>query len=198
MKRLVLLVIMAALAVLAQGCAGRYGNQALPDRQTATVVFRPADAEAVLSCLGAQRKMTRKEFKAAYAEAAERFAQSKEDAAARDLICLGLHAHAGYKQFKAGMEHLALYIRNHPDSAPGLQGLSVLMQRIDREKNIRWAQSNKTTDEKEGLESENKDLAERNEQLEQAAAQDRHRANELQNQIEQLKNIENIIKNRER
>jgi aspartyl-tRNA synthetase len=52
--------------------------------------------------------------------------------------------------------------------------------------------------EKEGLESENKDLTERNELLEQAAVQDRNRVNELQNQIEQLKNIENIIKNRER
>ena len=198
MKRFVLLVMMTVSVVLAQGWAGRYGKQPLPDQQTATVVFRPTDAEAVLSCVGAQRKMTRKEFKAAYAEAAERYVKSKGDADARNQICLSLHPYAGYKQFKEGMDQLSRYIQNHPDAAPGLQGIYLLMQRIDREKTIRWTQNNKTSDEKEGLESENKDLAERNELLEQAAAQDRNRVNELQNQIEQLKNIENIIKNRER
>ena len=198
MKRFVLLVMMTVSVVLAQGCAGRYGKQPLPDQQTATVVFRPTDAEAVLSCVGAQRKMSRKEFKAASAEAVGRLAKSKGGAGARNQICLSLHPYAGYKQFKEGMDQLSFYIQNHPDAAPGLQGIYLLMQRIDREKTIRWTQNNKTSDEKEGLESENKDLAERNELLEQAAAQDRNRVNELQNQIEQLKNIENIIKNRER
>jgi len=198
MKRFVLLVMMTVSVVLAQGCAGRYGKQPLPDQQTATVVFRPTDAEAVLSCVGAQRKMTRKEFKAAYAEAAERFAKSKGDADARNQICLSLHPYAGYKQFKEGMDQLSRYIQNHPDAAPGLQGIYLLIQRIDREKTIRWTQNNKTSDEKEGLESENKELVERNEQLEHAAEQEKGRINELQNQIEQLKNIENIIKNRER
>ena len=198
MKRFVLLVMMTVSVVLAQGCAGRYGKQPLPDQQTATVVFRPRTGEAGLSCVGAQGKMTRKESKAAYADAAERFAKSKGDADARNQICLSLHPYAGYKQFKEGMDQLSRYIQNHPDAAPGLQGIYLLMQRIDREKTIRWTQNNKTSDEKEGLESENKELAERNELLEQAAAQDRNRVNELQNQIEQLKNIENIIKNRER
>jgi uncharacterized protein HemX len=198
MKRFALLVMMVVWVVFAQGCAGRYGKAAQPDRQTATVVFRPTDAEAVLSCLSDQRKMTRKEFKAAYAAAHERYAKNKADADARQLICLSLHPYAGNRQFKDGLDQLALYIQNHPDAAPGLQGIQLLMQRIDREKAIRWAQSNKTSDEKEGLESENKELVERNEQLEHAAEQEKNRIGELQKQIEQLKNIENIIKNRER
>ena len=37
------------------------------------------------------------------------------------------------------------------------------MQRIDREKIVKWAQSNKNLDAKEGLEAENKELLERNE-----------------------------------
>jgi len=32
------------------------------------------------------------------------------------------------------------------------------MQRIDKEKMVKWAQSNKNLDEKEGLEAENKEL----------------------------------------
>jgi hypothetical protein len=198
MNRFVLLVMMAVSALWAQGCAGRYGKAALPDRQTATVVFRPTDAEAVLSCLSAQRKMSRKEFKAAYDEAQNLYAKNKADADARQLICLSLHPYAGNRQLKDGLDLLALYIQNHPDAAPGLQGIQLLMQRIDREKAIRWAQSTKTSDEKEGLESDNKELAERNEQLEHAAEQEKNRISELQKQIEQLKNIENIIKNRER
>jgi hypothetical protein len=198
MKRFVLLVMMVVVVVMAQGCAGRYGKAGMPDRQTATVVFRPTDAEAVLSCLSEQRKMTRKEFKSAYDEAQNRYAKNKGDADARQLICLSLHPYAGNRQFKDGLDLLALYIQNHPDSAPGLQGIQLLMQRIDKEKAIRWAQNNKTSDEKEGLESENRELVERNEQLEHAAEQEKNRIGELQKQIEQLKNIENIIKNRER
>ena len=39
------------------------------------------------------------------------------------------------------------------------------MQRIDREKIVKWAQSNKNLDAKEGLEAENKELLERKEML---------------------------------
>ena len=73
-----------------------------------------------------------------------------------------------------------------------------LLQRIDQEKIGKRAQSNKHTDEREELESENKELLERIETLEKNAVQDQDRIKGLQQQIEQLKNIENIIKNRER
>jgi hypothetical protein len=120
------------------------------------------------------------------------------DADTLHLICLSLHGSATYKQFKAGTETLAKYIKEHPDAAATLQGIHLLMQRIDKEKIGKWAQSNKNLDEKEGLEVENKELLERNEILEKAAEQNQVRIRELQQQIEQLKNIENIIKNRER
>lgn len=62
----------------------------------------------------------------------------------------------------------------------------------------KWSKSNKILDEKEGLEAGKQGAFERNEVLEKAAADDQVRIKELQKQIEQLKNIESIIKNRER
>ena len=95
------------------------------------------------------------------------------------------------------MDTLADYIKNHPDDA-NLQGIQVLMQRIEKEVTSKWAQSNKKSEEKEGMEAGNKELLERNEALEKGAVQDQERIRELQGQIEQLKNIENIIRKRER
>lgn len=190
----ILLVIVVCL--LLGGCAGRGGKKA-PDQPKETVVVQTTDADTILSCVAGNRKMTRKEFNGAYKAAFADTARAQNNDNLR-LICLSLHRHASYKQFKDGMESLSRYIKGHPESGPGLQGLYLLMQRIDREKIVKWAQSNKVLDEKEGLEAENKELLERNEMLEKNVANDQARIKELQQQIEQLKNIESIIKNRER
>lgn len=197
MNSLVLLAFVASLLVL-NGCGGGLGQRSHTDRQTPTVVFRPADSDTILSCLAESQKMSRKEFKTAYTRAQSQQGVSREDADTLRWICLNLHPLAGNRQFKEGMATLSRYIENHPEAASGLQGLYQVLQRAEREKTARWAQSSKISDEKESLVSENRDLAERNAQLEQAAEQDRGRIDELQQQIEQLKNIENIIKNRER
>ena len=192
MKGFCLFFVMLSCLLLG-GCA----RDPMPDQSEKTVVSPPTDAHLILSCLAEHQKMSHKEFKAAY-KAASAQASGGEDADILRLICLNLHEYASYKQFRSGAEILANYIKDHPDDAASLQGIHVLLQRIDKEKITKWAQSNKSLDEKEGLEAENKELLERNEMLEKGAAQDLVRIRELQKQIEQLKNIENIIKNRER
>lgn len=188
-------VLLASL--LLSGCAGNFWKDSSADQAKEAVVSCPTDANTTLACLTANQKLSRKEFKSEYKMVSAK-AVGGVDADILHLICLSLHEYATYKQFKAGMETLAKYIKEHPDAAATLQGIHVLMQRIDKEKIVKWAQSNKNLDEKEGLESENKELLDRNEILEKAAEQDQVRIRELQQQIEQLKNIENIIKNRER
>jgi hypothetical protein len=150
-----------------------------------------------MTCLTERQKMSRKEFKEAYKLASAR-AVGGEAAATLQLICLSLHDHASYRQFKSGMEILAKYLKSQPEDRASLQGIHTLMERIDREKMIKKIQGSKILDEKEELGAENKELLERNEALEKGALLDQGKIQELQKQIEELKNIETIIKNRER
>jgi len=184
-------------AFLLGGCADGYRKKGVSDQPTERIVMQASETETILACLAGNQKMSRQAFAGAYKTAFSNAAREENDDVLR-LICLSLHQHASYKQFKEGMEALAGYVKTHPESAAGLQGLQVLMQRIDQEKIAKWAKSSKILDEKEGLEAENRELLERNEVLEKAAANDQVRIKELQKQIEQLKNIESIIKNRER
>jgi hypothetical protein len=187
--------IVVLVGLLMNGCAGGFANS--PDQPKEAIVDQAGEADAILSCLAGNRKMSRKDFNIAYKKNSANASGAEKGEILR-LICLSLGRHASYKQFKAGMELLSRYIKEHPESGPELQGIHVLMQRIDREKINKWVQNNKIMDEKEGLEAENKELQERNEVLEKSLANDRERIKELHQQIEQLKNIESIIKNRER
>lgn len=191
MKRFAWMSITLCMLLL-YGCANKDGEEPLQEK----IVYRPSDADAVLTCLSTNEKMTRKEFKKVFADANAQ-AAGGQDMAVQRQICLSLHPYASYRQFKGGMELLIKYLKDHPDHAGSLKGLMQLMQRIDREKASRWVQSSKNMDEKEELEEENRDLAARNERLEKSLAQEQARNRELQKQIEQLKNIENIIKARE-
>lgn len=184
-------------AFLMSGCAEGYRKKGVSDQPKERIVMQASETETILACLAGNQKMSRQAYAAAYKAAFSSATREENDDVLR-LICLSLHQHASYKQFKDGMEALAGYAKTHPESAAGLQGLQLLMQRIDQEKIAKWSKSNKILDEKEGLEAENKELLERNEVLEKAAADDQVRIKELQKQIEQLKNIESIIKNRER
>jgi hypothetical protein len=196
MKGLFLFLLVLSISLLS-GCAEGFWRHNASDQSRATVVFYPTDANTILSCMTERRKMTHKEFGRAF-RAASKQAAKGERAASLRLICLSLHDYASYKQFKSGMKALAAYIKDYPDDAASLQGIYQLLQRVDKEKINKWNQGSKSSDEKEELESENTELQERNEILEQNADQDQVRIQELQKQIEQLKNIENIIKNRER
>ncbi len=191
------LVAVFLSTILLGGCAEGYRKKGVAEQPKERIVMQDSETETILACLGGNQKMSRQAFNSAYKTAFSSASREENEDVLR-LICLSLHQHASYKQFKEGMEALASYIKTHPESAAGLQGVQVLMQRIDQEKIAKWAKSNKILDEKEGLEAENKELLERNEVLEKAAVNDQVRIKELQKQIEQLKNIESIIKNRER
>jgi hypothetical protein len=191
------IVIVLLCGLLMSGCAEGYGKKSAPDQPKEKIVVQATDTETILSCLAGNQRLSHREFNNAYKTAFANAARDENDEILH-LICLSLHQHASYKQFKEGMDALAVYIKGHPESVSGLQGILMLMQQIDREKIAKWAQSNKILDEREGLEAENKELLERNEVLEKNVANDQTRIKELQKQIEQLKNIESIIKNRER
>ena len=173
--------------LLLSSCAGGIWSRPSSDPSQGSVISAPTDASTILTCLADHQKLTHGEFKAAY-KAASVQATDGTDAATLHLICLALHDYASFKQLKSGEASLANYIKEHPNAdGDGLLGIQVLMQRLEKELTARWTQSNKNLDEKERLEA-----------LEKGAVQDQKRIRELLNQIEQLKNIENIIKDRER
>jgi len=161
-----------------------------------TVVFRDSAAGAVLSCHQELSGVRSRDFNAYFDAARKRVAQGGEEDQLR-LICLSLNVKANYRQFRKGVEVLKAYIRTHPDSRPEMQGLLSLVERLDQAKIARWSVRKKLLDEKEELEAELAELRRRAEILEQDHRQDQVRIEELRKQIDQLKNIENIIKNRE-
>jgi hypothetical protein len=190
-------VAIVLVGCLFSGCAVL--EPSLPDQLETEVIVQPSDADMILSCLAEREDLTRNEMRAKYDVIEGQISgKDNEDDKILDLICLSLHRQASYQQFKDGMEYLAARIDIYPNQAPALQGIFILAQRIDREKISRWTLANRHLDEKEGLEAENKELLEHNQLLQANALQDQARITELQKQIEQLKDIENILKSRER
>lgn len=173
--------------LLLSSCAGGFWTRPSSYQSEGPVLSSPTGASAILYCLAEQQKLTHGEFKTAYKTASAQ-AVDGTDAAILRLICLSLNDYASFKQLKTGTATLATYIKEHRDvDRAGLLGIQVLMQRLEKELTVKWTQSNKNLDEKERIEA-----------LEKGAVQDQKRIKELQKQIEQLKNIENIIKDRER
>jgi len=188
--------IILVAGLLLGGCATFLGNKEA-DQAKEKIVVRTTETDAILTCLAESKKISPKAFNGAYKTALADVPRPESTELA-PLICLSLRQQATYKQFRTGIEVLARYVKAHPERAPSLQGLLLLLQRFDQEKVGKWAQHSKNRDEKEDLEAENRELLERIETLEKNSTQDQVRIKELQQQIEQLKNIENIIKNRER
>lgn len=186
--RSICLFIAMLSGLLLSSCAGGIWTRPSSDQSEGLVISSPTDANMILSCHAEQQKLTHGEFKAVYKNA---FAQAADgtDAAVLRLICLSLHDSASFKQLKSGTATLVNYIKEHQDAdSAGLVGIQLLMQRLEKELTVKWTQGNKKQlDEKERVEA-----------LEKGAVQDQKRIKELQNQIEQLKNIEHIIKDRER
>ena len=185
------------LCLLLVGCTGlSLDSSKSKGQQSPTVIFSPTDCDSLLACLEESRGLSRNDFKAYYKRVSQEVDKDASDSTLQ-LICLSLHHYASYKQFKRGMEILGDYIELHPEERQSLLGLSLLVERINQEKINRWSQRNRLMDEKEALEEENRELFDAAATLQKQVEQDDKRINELQKQIEQLKNIENIIKNRE-
>lgn len=190
--------IIAAMAVLVLAGCSLSGSQPSRDTLKQQTVAQVSGAEKVLACMEETRSLSGKSFREAFEAGTKQAAESRADEALLRLVCLSLHENARHSQFRVGIETAKGYVSAHPEESGGTRGLLLLMQRLDKERVARWTQRNRWLEEKEGLEEENKRLMEKNSQLEQAAEQHRGRVQDLQKQIEQLKNIENIIKERDR
>jgi len=161
-----------------------------------TVVFRASDSGYILSCLQELDSLHSREFNAYFIATEARVEHGNDEDKLR-FICLSLNTKANYKQFKQGETILKQYIKEHPDSREDMTGLLELVGRLDQAKVTRWSSRKKMLDEKDELETDVAALQSRIETLEREHEQDTVKVQELLNQIEQLKNIENIIKNRE-
>jgi len=194
MKKICCLV---TLVLMLSGCVAIHRqNRDQGQNMLPTVVFHSTPGASILACLEETAAMRSREFNDYFQQAEERLDSGRDEDALR-LICLSLHSKASYRQFKQGEELLHTYIKRHPDNSKELQGLSGLVGRLDQAKVARWSNRKKLLDEKEELEAEVASLQERVDTLLREHEQDMVKIQELRNQIEQLKNIENIIKNRE-
>lgn len=195
MHRFILFILLLGLS---SGCVRGKGNQSTASvLSLPQIVLQQEDTYTILSCLHETQSLTRVEFRNMYTMASKQ----TEDGRYNDplkIVCLGLHDYSSFKQFKVGIDALEYYIKDNESEAKGLKGLLHIMQKIEKDTVAKWTLHNKNSDEKGAIEAENKELLDRNAILEKNAEQSQARIKELQKQIDQLKNIENIIKNRER
>ena len=129
----------------------------------------------LLSCLNDTQDFGPEEFKNNFEMAEKRLPHGKDQDKLR-FICLSLHAKADYEQFKKGTKVLEQYIAKQPNSPDDIQGFQILVDRLDVAIMTKWSAWKSLSEDKKELTAE---------------------VDELQKQIEQLKNIENIIKSRE-
>ncbi len=181
-------VLFALLAVTGCAQSGRR-DTAVSAAVAPAVVFRSADSAYLLSCINKLQGVKQKDFLRYSQEAARRLEKGGE----RDTlkyVCLSLHPKAGNAQFKKGREIFRKYVAEQPDAGEDMQGLVVLFDRLAQAMTINSSGRRKIRNERDKLAAQVESL-----QLE--LKQDKGRIQELQRQIDQLKNIENIIKNRE-
>jgi len=126
--------------------------------------------------------LPRDEFDAKF-KSAEEGLQGGRDLDKLRFICLSLNEKADYKQFKRGKEILEQFVEIHPDHGDELHGFLVLFDRLDQEIMNRWGAWKSLLNDKRELTAEMESL--------------KIKVEEQQKQIEQLKNIEPIIKSRE-
>ncbi|WP_028580760.1 hypothetical protein [Desulfogranum japonicum] len=186
------------LGCVLSGCASMAPQRPVyPNQQAPTVIFYPTSSANLLSCMTDSQDLSRKEFNDYYKKVTQQQEESPNDSDQLLLICLGLHKYASYKEFRKSSKLLEEYGERHTDEQRSLQGLHMLVERIHKEQLRLWSRGNQLSDEKSALEDSNRILLERIAELEQSNEVDKKRVQELEKQIEQLKNIENIIKNRE-
>jgi len=146
------------------------------------VVYPSLGSNYLLSCLSDMQTLERKEFDAKF-ELVEAALVRGRDLDKLHFVCLSLNEKADYKKFKHGSNVLEQYFLDHPDSGKDLQGIRILIDRLDEEIMNRWSAWKSLLNDKKELNAEVESL--------------KVKIDEQQKQIDQLKNIENIIKSRE-
>ena len=184
------LVILVVFLLAAGGCVqvGQQ-NKGSASAVVPTVVFEPSGSSYLLACVNELQGLKEKDLERYYSEAASRLSEG-DDRDTLQFVCLSLHPKADYQQFQQGEKLFRKFIDEHPDASDDMLGLLALYSRLDQ------AMLNRETGQKKIL-AERDELAKEVETLKMQIKRDQGRIQELESQIDQLKNIENIIKNRE-
>lgn len=153
------------------------------------IVFRSFSSYYILSCLKDTQDMEREAFEAGFGRA-EAGLEHGSDLDALRFVCLSLNPNADYKKFQQGVKVYEQYLEEHPDSGIDMEGLHLLLGRLDEEIKNKWSAWRSLLEEK-------RELQERISSLQGSLEQAELKNTELQNQIDQLKDIENIIRRRE-
>lgn len=170
-----ILFLMVVFPVILSGCAK-------------IVSLRMGEAGYVLSCMNEMQGIRSDDFAARVRRAEEKLANGK----ALDqlhFVCLSLNEKADYRLVKKGGEVLDEYLEQHPGAREDMRGLSVLVKRLGGAEICSRSTRKKLIDEKNKLEKTVDSLT-------SSLEREQTRAQDLKSQIEQLKNIENIIKDR--
>ena len=167
------------------------------------VVYPSFSSNYLLTCLSDTQVLESKKFDAKF-ELAEAALVHGRELDKLHFVCLSLNEKADYKKFKHGSSVLEQYFVDHPDSGNDLQGIQILIDRLDEEIMNRWSAWKSLLNDKKELNAEVKSLKvkidEQQKQLkvktDEQQKQLKVKIDEQQKQIEQLKNIDNIIKSR--
>lgn len=169
--------------VMLNGCAKKQQQPPPPEVDLEpVVVYQSLGTNYLLSCLNDSKSIGRGAFDFNF-EIAEKELQDGKDTDKLRFICLSFNEKADHKQFKQGLTVLEQYIKEHPDAGEDILGFQVLAERLNQEIMNRWSAWRTLLNDKKKLGAEVESLRFRNE--------------ELQKQIEDLKNIDDIIKSRE-
>ena len=184
-------ILLLACMVMLCGCGKKVQQQQPPPEADLEpiVVYQSLGANYLLSCINDSKNIGRGAFDFNF-EMAEKELPGGQDMDRLRFICLSFNEKADQKQFKQGLTVLEQYIEDHPDSGEDIQGFQVLADRLNQEIMNRWSAWKTLLNDKKKLAEEVESL-----RLSLAAAQVKN--DELQKQIEQLKNIDDIIKSRE-
>jgi hypothetical protein len=150
------------------GCVALFQTPKRVQWSGPAVVFQSMSAGTILACVDAGGSLSHEEFNQLYGEAVNMVAP-EEDNNIIPLVCLGLNPQASNEQFEKSIKLLEKYTLTHPDDSHDLKGLQSLLTRLNQAKINKQLDYNKMRDKKKNLEK----------------------------QIEQLKNIEKIITNKE-
>lgn len=176
-------ILVLGCVVMLCGCAKKQQQQPPPEvALEPVVVYQSLGINYLLSCLNDSKNIGRGAFDFNF-EMAEKDLQGGKDTDKLRFICLSFNEKADQKQFKNGLAALEQYIEAQPDAGEDLLGFKVLADRLSQEIMNRWSAWKTLLDDKKKLTAEVESLRLRND--------------ELQRQIEQLKNIDDIIKSRE-
>jgi len=176
-------MLLFCCAALLNGCTAWKASERESRNLLEPLVAIPSfSSNYLMSCLNEMQTLEQKEFDTKF-KLAGKDLQNGRKMDKLYFICLSLTEKADYKQLKQGVNVLEQYLEDQSDSGEGMQGFHYLVNRLEKEiKNGSNVRETMTVEKKE-LEKEIESL--------------KVRLEEQNKQIEQLKNIENIIKSRD-